>query len=246
MGEVERGSDHISTVEAASLLQWWRDSGIDCLVDETPRDWLRRTESVAETRAPPPAAQARPAALPDQLELFHEFLRTSDDLPFAAPTAPRICPAGDPASQAMVLTDMPTDADCEAGMLIAGESGALFDRMLAAIGRDRDSIYLAGLSCLRSPTGKIGGKERDTCVELVRHHIGLVAPRACLLLGDTVAKALIGVSAAQAAGKWHTISTPSGDIDAMATFHPSHLLNRPADKKRAWADLQQFRDRIGQ
>jgi uracil-DNA glycosylase len=32
----------------------------------------------------------------------------------------------------------------------------------------------------------------------------------------------------------------------MASFHPSHLLNRPADKKRAWADLQQFRDRIAQ
>jgi len=244
MGEVERGSDDISTAEAASLLQWWSDSGVDCLVDETPRDWLRRAEPAANT-APAIVAPPRPA-LPDQLDLFHAFLRTSEELPFAAPTAPRVCPAGDPASAAMVLTDMPTDGDCEAGVLITGEAGALFDRMLAAIGRSRDSIYLAGLSCLRSPTGKIAGKEREACAELARHHIGLVAPKACLLLGDAVAKALIGMSPTQAGGKWHKISTPSGEIDAMASFHPSHLLNRPADKKRAWADLQQFRDRIAQ
>jgi hypothetical protein len=30
---------------AASALEWWRDAGVDALVDEDPRDW---------TAAPPP------------------------------------------------------------------------------------------------------------------------------------------------------------------------------------------------
>jgi DNA polymerase len=145
-----------------------------------------------------------------------------------------------------VLVDMPAVADCDAGTLIAGEAGELFDRMLAAIDRSRETIYLAALSCLRSPGGRLAEREREACVTLARHHIGLVAPKACLLLGDAVSQALIGKSPAQAAGEWHKISTPAGEIAAMASFHPSHLLNRPADKKRAWADLQQFRDRIAQ
>ena len=92
---------------------------------------------------------------------------------------------------------------------------------------------------LGSPTG-------DACTELARHHIGLVRPKACLLLGDTVSKALLGLSPAQAGGRWHRISTPAGEFDAMATFHPTHLLNRPEDKKHAWVHLQHYRDRIGQ
>ena len=41
----------------------------------------------------------------------------------------------------MVLIDMPSPE----ARLLAGEAGALFDRMLNAIGRSRDTINLASL-----------------------------------------------------------------------------------------------------
>jgi len=224
---------------AASALQWWTDAGVDVLIDEQPHDWLRPKAKAAPQVEPAPAAPATPAeTLPDQLELFQAWLRDSDSLSFASPSAPRVCPSGDPASGLMMITDMPATEDCSAGTLLSGEAGRLFDRMLAAIGRDRSSIYLASLSCFRSPDGRFNAPAAAQCSTLARHHIGLVAPKAVLLLGDTPSKALLGLPTMKARGRWHEISTHAGQIPAVASFAPSFLLDQPSAKAAAWADLQ--------
>jgi DNA polymerase len=249
---MERGSQPLTPEDAASVLSWWADAGVDVLIDEEPRDWLR-----PQAKAPPagpaqtapadraPAAEAAPPApardeapLPGQIDLFQAWLQESASLPYAAPAAPRVCPSGDPASGLMIMADMPTAEDCSANSLLSGESGRLFDRMLAAIGRDRASIYLAALSCLRSPTGLFNAEGAKNCATLARHHIGLATPRAVLLLGDTCSKALLGMPMPQARGSWHDIPTQAGPARALVTFAPKDLLKYPALKAQAWADLQ--------
>lgn len=217
------------------MLQWWVDAGVDVLVGEEPRDWLK-------PKAPPAARPREPVAeapaLPGQLDLFRAHLADGDAFPFISPGAPRVCPSGDPASGLMILSDMPAAEDCAAGTLLSGEAGRLFDRMLAAIGRDRASIYLAALSCLRSPTGTFTGDSASQCATLARHHIGLAAPRVLLLIGDKCAHALLGLGVTQARGRWHQILTHCGQIPAIVTFHPQTLLESPRFKAAAWEDLQ--------
>jgi uracil-DNA glycosylase family 4 len=240
---MERGKEY--SAEAASALAWWAEAGVDAMVAETPRDWL--TAPARETAPTPSGLAPQPGEtpLPDQLDLFRAWLRDSQDLPFASPSAPRICPAGDPASGLMILTDMPSGEDCQAGILISGPAGRLFDRMLAAIGRDRSSIYLAALSCLRSPAGSLTSDAAKTCAAHARHHIGLAAPRALLLFGDGAAKALLGLSVAQARGRWHEISTHSGSVRTIVTIAPRILLESPGQKKFAWEDLQKLLEEVG-
>jgi DNA polymerase len=240
---VERGNEPITPAAAASLLQWWTDAGVDMLVDEAPRDWLRAKAPPAIPLAPNPARQALAApapsdALPDQLELFRGYLRDAAALPFASPAAKRVCPAGDPAAGLMIMTDMPAAEDCGTGTLLSGEEGRLFDRMLAAIGRDRGSIYLASLSCLRSPDGRFTTGAAQECARLALHHIGLAAPKALLLFGDAPAKALLGLPMVQARGRWHEVATHAGPVRAIVSFPPSYLLTQPSAKAAAWADLQ--------
>jgi DNA polymerase len=231
---VERGNDPIDLAGAASVLQWWQDAGVDVLVDEAARDWLR-----PKAKAPPVAAPAPSAAdtLPGQLDLFQAYLRDDATLPFASPSARRVCPSGDPTAGLMIVTDMPAAEDCSTGTLLSGDVGKLFDRMLAAIGRDRNSIYLTSLSCLRSPDGRFTSEAAQRCATLARHHIGLAAPRALLLFGDAPAKALIGMGMAQARGRWHEVATHSGPIRTIVTLPPSYLLSQPAAKAHAWVDL---------
>jgi DNA polymerase len=244
-----RGNEPLSAAQAESLLQWWNDAGVDCPVDEAPRDWLRApVAAVQEGSLHSPTAPDSPPRsaeeLPDQLELFHAYLAGSATLPFAAPAAPRVCPAGDPASGLMMLSDMPNAADCGAGVLLSGETGALFDRMLAAIGRNRDSIYLAALSCLPSASGTFTSDSAARCTEIARHHVALVAPKVLLLLGDACAKALLGLSVIQARGQWHRLATAAGEIETLVSFHPAYLLEQPAAKRHAWADLQMLEERL--
>jgi len=244
---VERGNDPISPAAAASLLQWWTDAGVDMLVDEAPRDWLRAAPKPQHVpgaiSAPAPAISAPSGGtstteLPGQLELFRGYLRDAEALPYASPAARRVCPAGDPTAGLMIMTDMPAAEDCGTGTLISGEVGRLFDRMLAAIGRDRASVYLASLSCLRSPDGRFSSDAARECARLALHHIGLAAPRALLIFGDAPAKALLGLSMIQARGRWHELATHAGPVRTIVSFPPSYLLNVPSAKALAWADLQ--------
>jgi len=175
---------------------------------------------------------------PDQLGLFHDWLKASPALPFAAPSAPRVCPAGDPAAGLMVMIAMPSSQDCAAGTLLSGAPGRLFDRMMAAIGRDRGTIYLAGLSCLRPPGGRFDAVGAGRCADLARHHVGLAAPRALLLMGDGCCHALLGMGAVKARGRVHRLATRAGDIAVVATLTPDYLLTQPSAKALAWADLQ--------
>jgi uracil-DNA glycosylase family 4 len=233
---VERGSDTLSPAAAISALQWWIEAGVDLIVDEEPRDWLRPKTKPPETS---PQPDTQPAAiLPGQLDLFHAYLRDSADLPLTAPGAPRVCPSGNAASGLMMMIDMPAEEDCRSGTLISGETGILFDRMLAAIGRDRQSVYLASLSCFRSPAGTMDAGQTGQCATLARHHIGLAAPKALLLFGDACARALLGLSVAEARGRWHEVQTHAGPVKALATLSPQSLMSHPRLKAHAWVDLQ--------
>ncbi|HYJ29264.1 MAG TPA: uracil-DNA glycosylase [Allosphingosinicella sp.] len=235
--------EHLDAAGAASALSWWLDAGVDVVVGEAPRDWLRPAAPAPapaplETKAfAPPGAPAQ-EPLPDQLDLFRAWLQSSDALPHAAPAAPRVCPAGDPAAGLMIMIDMPSAEDCSAGTLLSGEVGRLFDRMLAAIGRDRSNVYFAALSCLRSTDGRLTGEPEKQCGLLARHHIGLAAPRALLLFGDGAAKALLGLPVTRARGRWHEVATHSGPVRTIPTISPRQLLSHPAQKAHAWADLQ--------
>jgi uracil-DNA glycosylase family 4 len=216
---------------AASALDWWQEAGVDMIVGEEPRDWL--SAKAGAKAAPVPAAPA-PAPLPDTLESFHDWLATTADLPFVSPTVRRDGPTGDPASGLMVLVDMPSPE----GGLLAGAAGALFDKMLVAIGRSRETIYLASLSPIRTPTGIIDDRNAARLGEVARHHIGLVAPQFLLAFGDICGKALVGAPVAGARGKWHEIATGKGPVKTLVTIKPEKLNDMPGMKKLAWADLQ--------
>ena len=222
----------MNTQWAASALAWWEEAGVDVIVGETPRDWLAAPGK-------PPAAPEAPAAaaLPDTLEGFRAWLAATGALPFASSSARRAIPAGDPASGLMVMVGMPA-VD---GTLLGGAGGALFDRMLAAIGRSRDTIYLAPLSPFRPPTGRIDGAKARLGA-IARHHIGLVAPKAVLLFGDNCGEALLGAVVAGARGRWHEIQTQAGPIKALVTMKPDDIDEKLALKKLVWADLQMLRD----
>jgi DNA polymerase len=236
---MERGEQDLNAA-AASLIAWWNEAGVDVALDEAPRDWLKPAAKPqpAKPAAAPAATTSQEDGPPPQLDLFQAWLASSAALPYAAPSAPRVCPAGDPAAGLMIVTDMPTGEDCNAGLLISGEAGRLFERMLAAIGRSRETIYLAALSCLRSPDGRFSTDAAKQCATLARHHAGLVSPKALLIFGDAASKALLGLPLVQARGRWHELATHAGPVKALVTLPPAFLLGQPAAKAHAWADLQ--------
>ena len=224
-----------------SALSWWDEAGVDTLVGEAPRDWLAGPKPVAAKAAAPAESKPAPSppeALPDDLPAFQAWLAATDALPFASPSDRRVAPAGDPAAGLMAIADMPTAEDAAAGQLFSGEAGLLVQRMLAAIGRSRETVYLAPFCPVRSPTGRIDRTGVGLLTEIMRRHIGLAAPRALLIFGDSCARALLGITMTEARGRWHEVETPAGPVRAVVTIRPQELLTQPKLKAHAWADLQ--------
>lgn len=219
---------------AESALSWWEEAGVDTVVGEQPRDWLAAPVPATAMTAGPAPAPAATEAFPDDLPAFQAWLAETGAIPFAAPAMRRVSPSGDPASGLMAIIDLPTAA----GDLFGGEAEALFDRMLTAIGRSRDTIYLAPFSPIRPPSGRIDKAGVELLTRAMRHHVGLVAPRALLIIGDACSRALLDMPMTQARGRWHEVETPGGTVRALVTLRPQELLAQPKLKAHAWADLQ--------
>ncbi len=223
----------------ASALGWWADAGVDMLADEDVRDWL----------APPPPkppivpaiVAAAPAtvvsALPDTLAALHALLATGVYAPSPAPPRLRVAPSGDPTADLMIVADMPDPGDAEAGHLFAGETAALFDAMLAALGLDRARIYLAPFSPARA-AGRLDPKQGEALGLLMRQHIALAAPKALILFGDSVAHGLLGADALTTRGGIRSVNHDGGIVPGISTFHPRHLRRMPALKAATWSDMR--------
>lgn len=227
-----------------SLIGWWRDAGVDTIVSDAPGGWLhqagseeRKAPATATAARPDNAAKARPAArpMPDTLPEFSAWLTEETMRRGALET---IDAAGDPTSGLMVLVDMPEPEDADAGHLLSGEAGLLFDRMLAAIGRDRASIYLAPQSPERPLGGAIAENQREFFAEAARRHVALAAPKWLLCMGDAPSRAFCGSSLNEARGKQDIFNHDGGTVSVIATFHPRTLLMQPRFKAQCWKDLQ--------
>ena len=233
---------------AASALDWWREVGVDVLVDEMPRDWLAVEIAPAPTtgtKSTAPAVAAPVAiALPDTIQAFAAW-RTGSDVPEAAWGGPMLAASGDPASDLIVMIDMPDRDDATADQLLSGAPGVLFDRMLAAIGRTRDSIYLTALAMARPVSGRIPPADEAELARIARHLLALTVGKRLLMIGNATSRALIGAEIANARGSLQIINHHRGTIEAVASYHPRFLIERPVAKAEAWKDLQMLIKGLG-
>jgi len=219
----------------ASALEWWIDAGVDTLAEDAPRDWLAPPVASAVAAAAAPSVASAPAeVLPDTLDAFLAW-RLGDTAPEAEWLTPRIGPSGDSGAALMILTDMPEPDDID--RLMTGAPGRLLDRMLAAIGQSRESVYLASLAVARPLTGRIPGEVEPRLIELARHHIGLVAPQRLLLLGQSANRVRSTTNGSGFGNDEPDINDFGRNMKAVASYHPRFLLERPAAKAEAWKHL---------
>jgi DNA polymerase len=222
----------IGIAEARSALAWWIDAGVDALVQEEPRDWLKAPAPKSKTivsDAPPNIVEPSHDTLAD----LQNWLSGSMQLPLASATAKRLLPHGPEDAAIMLLSDAHTFEDSAAGQPIGGEAWELAKRMLAAIRIPVDQAYSASLSCLHLPGAKMSPADREACAEIALKHIRLAKPKRLLLLGDGPTQALLGKPLPQARGHVHKIE----GVRTVATFHPRALINQPSNKSLAWKDL---------
>jgi DNA polymerase len=221
---------------AISALGWWLEAGVDTLVDEAPRNWLRPTPALEAAAAPAQAAPAEADPMPATIAAMHA--RLADPSLVADAVGRPLPPIGDTASGLMLLADMPEAGDAAAGELLSGDVGRLLDRMLGAIGRDRASAYIATMAPARPAGGRIAPAVAAELARLALHHVALAQPRMLLLLGEAPCRAILGLGLAEARGHIHEVNHRNATFGVVATFPPRFLLREQGAKAQAWQDLR--------
>jgi uracil-DNA glycosylase family 4 len=147
---------------------------------------------------------------------------------------------GNPQARVMFVGEAPGRDEDLAGLPFVGRSGKLLDRMLAAIGLDRTSAYIANIIPWRPPGNRTPTpQESQICLPFILRQIELANPDVLVCLGGPSSQALLGFKDGirRTRGRWLTFDTGSREIRAMATFHPAYLLRSPLEKRHAWRDF---------
>jgi DNA polymerase len=248
------------------LLAFYLEAGVDCALMDEPVNRMSDESAVAPREQPQPAAiRSAPAAMPVAraatapapdvaIQSAREAARTAPSLQALRAmleefggcalksTATRLVFAdGNPLARIMFVGEAPGREEDIEGLPFVGRSGQLLNRMIAAIGLDRSSAYIANVIPWRPPGNRTPTpQETQICLPFIQRQIELVNPDVLVTLGNPSTQTLLSTREGimKTRGKWFDYDTGSRTIKAMATFHPAYLLRSPSYKRLAWQDLR--------
>jgi DNA polymerase len=148
----------------------------------------------------------------------------------------------------MFIGEAPGSDEDIQGVPFVGRSGQLLDRMLAAIGLNRQNAYIANVIPWRPPGNRTPTPhETAVCRPFIDRQIELVSPEVIVFLGGVAAKEMLDTATGilRLRGKWTSFKGKDAEYPALPTLHPAYLLRQPAQKRLAWSDfilIRQFLD----
>ena len=247
--------------EAAALLRWYVEIGVDEAASAGPVDRLaagpvpparRETGPSPPPSAPTPEANGRDARAAARAATTHDELMAAIHAFEGCAlkrTATTTCVYdGDPAARVMIVGEAPGREEDRRGKPFVGPAGKLLDRMLAAIGLDRNGVYITNTLYWRPPGNRTPTPEEIAlCLPFLERQIELIAPAVLVYAGGTAAKAMLGRTEGitRLRGRWFALALEGREpIPAIATFHPAYLLRQPGRKRESWRDLLAIRAKL--
>jgi len=159
---------------------------------------------------------------------------------------------GRPGARIMIVGEAPGRDEDEIGRPFVGRAGQLLDKMLRAIGIDREGVYIANIVPWRPPGNRTPTpQEIAICLPFIQRQIALAAPDILVTMGAPATQNLLSQREGilRLRGRWfdYAVEAPDGTkrtIPALATLHPAYLLRQPGQKSLAWRDLRALRTRL--
>jgi uracil-DNA glycosylase family 4 len=257
------------------LLAFYLEAGVDCALVEAPVNRLSDPDMIpkpGEAARPAPAmataaavAVPRNAAAPapeaailsareaartaPTLEVLRDLLEKFEGCALKSTATRLVFADGNPQARIMFVGEAPGREEDLEGLPFVGRSGKLLDRMIAAIGLDRTSVYIANVIPWRPPGNRTPTpQETQICLPFIQRQIELVNPDVLVTLGNPSTQTLLSTREGimKTRGKWFDYDTGTRVIRAIATFHPAYLLRSPSYKRMAWQDLRAIAKALNQ
>jgi DNA polymerase len=181
-----------------------------------------------------------PGSMPD-LPSLERFLAGCQRCKLGATRTNLVFGQGNPKAELMFVGEAPGRDEDEQGLAFVGRAGQLLTKIIEAIGRTREDVFIANVLRCRPPNNR--NPEPDevaACRPFLDEQIRLIEPRAIATLGTFAAQALLETDEpiSRMRGQWRT----ARGVRVMPTFHPAFLLRSPDRKKDVWEDMKKVRD----
>ena len=142
---------------------------------------------------------------------------------------------GSAKAKLMIIGEAPGVEEDQHGSPFVGPSGDLLNKMLAAMDFTEEDVYIANVLKCRPPDNRDPKQEEMAqCADYLIEQIQLISPRVIMTLGSVASHFLLDtkVSISQLRGQRFIYQgTP-----LIVSYHPSYLLRKPSEKRKAYAD----------
>ncbi len=145
---------------------------------------------------------------------------------------------GNQAADWMFVGEAPGAEEDRQGLAFVGRAGQLLTAMIAALGMQREQVYIANVLKCRPPQNRDPmGREVQRCEPYLHRQVALVRPKIIVALGRFAAQSLLKTTRPIGKLRGEVFEYEDTGIPLLVTYHPAYLLRNPVDKRKVWLDL---------
>lgn len=221
----------------------------------------RREAPVAAAKAKTvsPATPATGSGLPSKaqaLQALYDRFKDCTRCPLGSTRIKFVFGVGNAEAQVLFVGEGPGYEEDRRGEPFVGKAGQLLDKIMGAIGLNRDNAYIANIvKChpMQNPdTPDARGNDRapvalevEACSPILWEQISIIQPRFIVTLGSPSTRTLLQTTEGitKLRGRFFSFHGHSR-IQVLPTYHPAALLRNPDLKKDVWTDMKLLRETL--
>ena len=220
-------------LDESARREYLRAMGIDVWL---PRDSVE-PEPPELQQLETPAAQ-QPAMAGDEWRSLRTAVAECRACELHQGRAQTVFGVGNPAADWMIIGEAPGAEEDRQGEPFVGRAGKLLDEILASVGLDRNTVFIANILKCRPPGNRDPhADEAAACRGFLERQIAMVRPKLILAVGRIAAQQLLHCETpvGRLRGQVHELGEHG--IPVVVTYHPAYLLRSPGQKRKVWEDL---------
>ncbi len=150
---------------------------------------------------------------------------------------------GNPHATVMFIGEGPGADEDAQGLPFVGAAGQLLNKMIVAMGFQRNDVYITNVIKCRPPQNRNPETDEiESCSPFLKAQIKSIKPKIIVTLGKFASQYVCDtqIPITKLRGQFRDYQ----GIPVMPTFHPSFLLRNPEMKRPAWEDLQKVMEEL--
>ncbi len=151
-----------------------------------------------------------------------------------------------PNARLVFVGEAPGYEEDQQGLAFVGRAGQLLSKMIAAMGLDREEVFICNVLKCRPPNNRTpAADEIAACSPYLFEQLQIIQPEIICALGAPASQTLLHTKEGigRLRGRFHDFYISGAPmvgeaVPLMPTYHPAYLLRSPGEKRKSWDDLK--------